>query len=57
MQKKSKGKVILNGLDLDYCLDEIRKNIGLCSQKNILYNMLTVEDHLSYYANIKGNYF
>ncbi|EAR84667.2 ABC transporter family protein (macronuclear) [Tetrahymena thermophila SB210] len=54
MQKKSKGKIFMNGLDQDYNIEQIRKSIGLCSQKNILYNMLSVEDHLSYYADIKG---
>ena len=35
-------------------LDEIRKNIGLCLQYNVLYDDLTVEDHLKFYATTKG---
>ncbi|EAR95943.2 transporter family ABC domain protein (macronuclear) [Tetrahymena thermophila SB210] len=53
MIQKSHGQVTMNGLDLDKDLDEIRRSIGLCSQKNILYDNLTVEDHLWFYARIK----
>lgn len=53
MIQKTIGKVFMNGLDLDKDLDEIRRSIGLCSQKNILYDKLTVEDHLWYYGRIK----
>ncbi|KAL4504088.1 hypothetical protein ABPG72_020926 [Tetrahymena utriculariae] len=53
MVQKTHGQVIMNGLDLDKDLDEIRRSIGLCSQKNILYDNLTVEDHLWFYARIK----
>ena len=34
-------------------VDEIRKNIGLCLQYNVLYDSLTVEDHLRFYFRIK----
>ena len=37
-----------------YNLEEIRKNIGLCLQYNVLYDDLTIEDHLRFYARIKG---
>ncbi|KAL4459528.1 hypothetical protein ABPG74_018141 [Tetrahymena malaccensis] len=53
MIQKTHGQVTMNGLDLDNDLDEIRRSIGLCSQKNILYDNLTVEDHLWFYARIK----
>ncbi|KAL4490990.1 hypothetical protein ABPG73_013059 [Tetrahymena malaccensis] len=53
MIQKTQGQVIMNGLDLDKDLDEIRRNIGICSQKNILYDNLTVDEHLWFYARIK----
>ena len=35
-------------------IDEIRKNIGLCLQYNVLYDNLTVEEHLMFYYKIKN---
>jgi ABC-type multidrug transport system ATPase subunit len=34
--------------------DDIRKNIGLCLQYNVLYDNLTIEEHLQYYYRIKN---
>jgi ABC-type multidrug transport system ATPase subunit len=41
-------------LDLREDIDEIRKYTGLCSQKDILYDDLTVEEHLRMISIIKG---
>ena len=35
-------------------MDEIRKSLGLCPQRDILYDLLTVEEHLKFIAKIKG---
>ena len=42
------------GLNYQYNLEEIRQNIGLCLQYNVLYDDLTVEEHLKFYAIAKG---
>jgi ATP-binding cassette subfamily A (ABC1) protein 3 len=34
-------------------LDEVRKNLGFCCQKDILYEELTVDEHLKYICEIK----
>ena len=34
--------------------DSVQKLIGLCPQQSILYNILTVEEHLSLYGKLKG---
>jgi len=41
-------------LDINEDLDDIRKFLGFCSQKDILYEELTVEEHLRFIAQIKG---
>ncbi|EGR27805.1 hypothetical protein IMG5_188750 [Ichthyophthirius multifiliis] len=48
------GKVIMYGKDLSMDLDFIRKNIGLCTQKDCLYDDLTFVEHLRFIGNIKG---
>lgn len=42
------------GLDINKDLDEIRRFLGYCCQKDILYDELTVEEHLRFLAEIKG---
>ena len=51
---KTKGKVSIYNKDLDEELDDIRKSIGLCIQKDLLYENLTVEEHLNFMGLIKG---
>lgn len=50
---KSSGDVKIYGMDLNEDIDEIRKYTGLCSQKDILYDNLTVEEHLRFVGDIK----
>lgn len=38
----------MNGLDFDSDIDTIRQNIGLCLQKDVLYDNLTIEEHLEF---------
>ena len=45
---------IVYGLDLTTDIEEIRKYTGLCCQKDVLYDDLTVEEHLKLIASIKG---
>ncbi len=35
-------------------LVELRKNIGICPQEDILYDLLNCEEHLELYAKLKG---
>ena len=54
MITKTEGTVYMNGLSLDHNLKEIRKSLGLCTQKDCLYPELTVEEHLLFISGIKG---
>lgn len=35
-------------------MDEIRKNLGMCPQHNVLFDKLTVEEHLWFYSQLKS---
>jgi len=54
MLKSSKGVIELLGMNYHDDLNLIRQNIGLCLQHNVLYDELSIEDHLKYYYQIKG---
>jgi len=42
----------VNGLDLRRDMVNIRKNLGLCPQHDVLFDTLTVHEHLSFFAKV-----
>ncbi len=48
------GHATVLGNDIATEMDEIRANMGVCPQHDILYPTLTVYEHLSLYAALKG---
>jgi len=48
------GTAIIEGMDIREDMDEIRKNLGVCPQHDVLFPELTVEEHLSMFAMFKG---
>ncbi|XP_055516314.1 ATP-binding cassette sub-family A member 2 [Leucoraja erinacea] len=50
----SAGSATIYGHDIRTEMDEIRKNLGMCPQHNVLFDKLTVEEHLWFYSRLKG---
>ena len=48
------GTTKVFGLDVQEDLEEIRKTMGICPQHDILFDNLTVKEHLEMYAVFKG---
>ncbi|XP_041861136.1 phospholipid-transporting ATPase ABCA1 isoform X2 [Melanotaenia boesemani] len=48
------GTVYIKGLDIRYDMDIIRKTLGVCPQHNVLFDILTVEEHVWFYGCLKG---
>ncbi|EGC35447.1 hypothetical protein DICPUDRAFT_94555 [Dictyostelium purpureum] len=48
------GGALVNGYDIHTKIDEIRKSFGIVLQTDILYDSLTVMEHLEIFAAIKG---
>uniref|UniRef100_A0A674F6M5 ATP-binding cassette sub-family A member 1-like n=1 Tax=Salmo trutta TaxID=8032 RepID=A0A674F6M5_SALTR len=48
------GTALINGYDIRTDMDTIRKHLGMCPQHNVLFNDLTVEEHIYFYARLKG---
>lgn len=44
------GEVYINGYNVSEQIVEIRKNLGLCPQQNLLFNHLTVSEQLYFYC-------
>jgi len=47
------GTATVNGLDIRDKMNTIRQQLGLCPQHNVLFDQLTVEEHLLFYADLK----
>lgn len=48
------GTALINGFDLRKNLIKARSSIGLCPQHNILFDDLTVREHIQFYGRLKG---
>ncbi|XP_077189048.1 retinal-specific phospholipid-transporting ATPase ABCA4 isoform X2 [Paroedura picta] len=48
------GTVLVGGKDIQTHIDSIRQSLGMCPQYNILFNHLTVAEHILFYAQLKG---
>lgn len=48
------GQITIAGFDIQSEFKEARKMIGYCPQKDAIFSLLTVEEHLWFYSRIKG---
>ncbi|EAT39839.1 AAEL008386-PA, partial [Aedes aegypti] len=48
------GTAIINGYDITTDLDSVRGSLGLCPQHNVLFDELTVSEHIEFFARLKG---
>ncbi|KAG8130416.1 hypothetical protein E2320_017030 [Naja naja] len=48
------GTAFILGKDIRSELNTIRKHLGVCPQHNVLFDELTVEEHIWFYARLKG---
>ncbi|CAH8431299.1 unnamed protein product [Schistosoma intercalatum] len=52
--KPTQGKIIMHGEVTNKRLDILRKMLGYCPQYDILYNSLTVAEHIHLFGTLKG---
>ncbi|NXK74890.1 ABCAD protein, partial [Amazona guildingii] len=50
----SSGTIIINGKDIHSDLAAIRTELGVCPQYDVLFNTLTVREHLLFYGSVKA---
>lgn len=48
------GTAIINGYDIQKELEKARESIGICPQHDILFDELTVGEHIAFYSRLKG---
>ncbi|XP_044534952.1 phospholipid-transporting ATPase ABCA3-like [Gracilinanus agilis] len=54
MLPATSGEAYIYGHEISKEFDQIRKSLGFCPQHDILFDYMTVYDHLYFYAQIKG---
>lgn len=50
----SSGTAIVNGYDIKISMDGVRSSLGLCPQHDVLFDTLTVKEHLWFFGRLKG---
>ncbi|TRY96423.1 hypothetical protein DNTS_021457 [Danionella cerebrum] len=50
----SRGRAYINGCDICQDMALIRRSLGLCPQHDVLFDNLTVREHLLFYTQLKG---
>uniref|UniRef100_A0A8C3WSX6 ATP binding cassette subfamily A member 3 n=1 Tax=Catagonus wagneri TaxID=51154 RepID=A0A8C3WSX6_9CETA len=48
------GRAYINGYEVSRDMAQIRRSLGLCPQHDVLFDNLTVAEHLYFYAQLKG---
>jgi ABC-type lipoprotein export system ATPase subunit len=54
LYKLSSGTARINGFDIMHQQDQVYRHVGICPQHEILWPDLTCEEHLLFYARLKG---
>ncbi|KAF2894182.1 hypothetical protein ILUMI_11989 [Ignelater luminosus] len=54
MISPTSGTAVVGGHDIHTDIDGVRDSLGFCPQHNILFDDLTVRDHLYFYNRLKG---
>ena len=49
----SSGTAKVNGKNIETEMDAIRESLGLCPQHNVLFDRLTVKEHLEFFSALK----
>ena len=49
-----KGHILFNGKDIKSNFEAVKSLVGYTTQENSFYEMLTVKENMSYYANLYG---
>jgi len=44
------GTALVNGFDIRNDIDSVRQSLGLCPQHDVLFDEMTVEEHLKFFC-------
>ncbi len=47
------GTALVNGYDIRHDISNVRKSLGICPQHDVLFDSLTVNEHLQFFAEVR----
>ena len=50
------GSATVAGKSIEKHMDDIRESLGLCPQHNVLFDRLSVKEHLEFFVALKVTY-
>lgn len=53
-EEPTAGRITIQGMDMNTEFQSVRKLIGYCPQYDPIFDTLTVEENIEYFARIKG---
>jgi ATP-binding cassette subfamily A (ABC1) protein 3 len=56
MISPTNGTAVINGYDIRTDIDQVRQHLGLCPQHNLIFDELTVSEHLIFFARVRRVY-
>ncbi|XP_065674630.1 ATP-binding cassette sub-family A member 2 isoform X2 [Hydra vulgaris] len=54
LMRPTSGTAFINEADININIKKALKNLGWCPQNNVLFDRLTVEEHILFYGGLKG---
>lgn len=57
LTEPTSGHVMIGKHNILRDLEEIKKSLGICPQFDCLFDLLTVEEHLEFYAKVLGGHY
>lgn len=54
MMPPSSGTAIVNGFDIQTQTSGARQSLGLCHQQNVLFDDLSIKEHIQFFCKLKG---
>jgi len=48
------GTAVVNGYDIRTDIECVRMFLGICPQHDVLFDLMTVQEHMWFYARLKG---
>lgn len=54
LYQPTSGTAYIKGKDIRTDMNSVRSSLGMCPQHNVLFNELTVKEHITFFSKLKG---
>lgn len=54
LYQPTSGTAFIQGKDIRTDINSVRSSLGMCPQHNVLFNELTVKEHIIFFSKLKG---